>query len=126
MGWSSNFKFYKCSGKYTLKIASFKAGESTNKGTEYHEYTCETKDKESIRVTLYLVDKALWKYKTLVSATGLEAKGVVDFNTLPDSLIGRKFVGVVTERKVKSLDAESGDEVEKTYYEVSKFERLEA
>lgn len=112
-------------GKYTLKVASFKEGESINKGTEYHEYTCETKDKETIRVTLYLVDKALWRYKAFVKALGLEAKGNVNFNTLPETLMGRKFVGDVTARVVKQLDAGTGDEIEKTYYEVSRFEKIE-
>lgn len=111
-------------GVYTFKIKDMDEGQSSQ-GTDYHAYTCETKDGETIKVTLYLVDKALWKYKLFVKALGLEAKGNVDFESLPKSLIGRKFVGTITARVVKVLDAATGDETDKTFYEVSKFEKYE-
>lgn len=110
-------------GKYTLKVMSFENKVTAN-GTECHVFTCETKDKASIKVNLYVVEKALWKYKAFVKACGIDPKGSSDLATLAQSLIGRKFVGEVT-RQRDQINVETGLMEQSKYFEVSKFYKLE-
>lgn len=117
-------------GKYTLKIVDIAKDEDGNitqetaNGKEFHKYICETKDKERINVTLYLVEKALWKYKSFVKALGLEAKGNVNFDELPKSLVGRKFIGEV-KRCAPKMNVETGEMEESKYFEVTKYYPIE-
>lgn len=107
-------------GEYTFTIKAYETGESAN-GNEYHKYTCETADGESLNVSFYLTDKALWKYKMFVKALGLPTTGLVDFESLPSTLVGKQFVGEVTQRTSTRMNAETGAPEEKTYFEISKF-----
>lgn len=110
-------------GRYTLKITKFETKQTAN-GNECHVYLCENKEKEQIKVNLYLVDKALWKYKAFVKALGMEAKGQVNFEELPKSLIGRKFIGEV-KRQPDTINVETGLSEPSKYFEVAKFYPVE-
>lgn len=110
-------------GRHTLKIMSVKTDVSQN-GKEYHKYECENVDGEKISVTLYLVENAMWKYKNFIKACGLPGTGVVNFNELPKTLIGKKFVGEV-QKQADKLDVATGLKVESKYYEVAKFYPVE-
>lgn len=113
-------------GKYTLKVKEILKDESGNitqtsaNGKEFHKYLCETKDGEQITLSLYLVDNALWKYKAFVKACGLPTTGVVNFDELPKSLVGRKFVGEV-KRQPDKLDITTGEKVQSKYFNIEKF-----
>lgn len=106
-------------GTYTLKIMKFD-NKTTANGNECHSYTCQTKDGEQITVNLYLVEKAMWKYKQFVKACGLEARGSVNLDELPKSLIGRKFVGEV-KRCPDKMNIETGLMEPSKYFEVVKY-----
>ena len=110
-------------GVYTLKVIKHDSKDTAN-GNECHVYTCQTKDGDQINVNLYLVEKALWKYKAFVKACGLEAKGTVNFDELPKSLVGRKFKGEV-KRQPDKLNVETGLPEPSKYFEVVKFYPVE-
>ena len=118
-------------GKYTLKIVEVVKDENGNatltsaNGKEYHKYVCQTKEGEKISVSLYLVDNALWKYKAFVKACGLPTTGMVDFNTLPQMLLGRKFIGEV-KRQPDKINVETGLPEQSKYFDVAKFYPVEA
>lgn len=117
-------------GAYTLKIVDIAKDENGNvtqetpNGKEYHKYLCKTQDGEEINVTLYLVEKALWKYKKFVSACGLETKGQVNFDELPKLLLGKKFIGTV-KRQAPKMNVETGLMEESKYFEVAEFNKVE-
>jgi hypothetical protein len=110
-------------GEYTLKIMSHEEKETAN-GNDCHVYTCQTKDGEVIKVSLYLSEKALWKYKAFVKACGLPTTGSVNFNELPKSLVGRKFIGSV-KRQPPKTNVATGELEESKYFEVAKFYPVE-
>lgn len=120
-------------GTYTLKIVKVAEDDDgcttqmTANGNEFHKYICETKEGEKISVTLYLVDKAMWKYKAFLSACGIDTNGFVfdtdDFD--PESLIGKKFKGEVRRCPAK-INVETGAKEESKYFEVAKFYPIEA
>lgn len=117
-------------GRYTLKIveiAKNEDGEITQtsaNGKEFHKYICQTKEGDKISISLYLIDNALWKYKAFVKACGLPVTGMVNFNELPKSLIGRKFVGEV-KRQPDKINVETGLPEPSKYFEVAKFYPVE-
>lgn len=106
-------------GKYTLTIKSYKADVSQN-NKEFHKYECESEDGGKISVTLYLIDNAMWKYKAFMKACGLPGTGVVNLDTLPQTLVGKRFVGEV-QKQPDRIDIVTGNKVESKYYEVAKF-----
>lgn len=112
-------KYIDTEGSYTLKIVKFESKETAN-GNECHVYTCETQDKEKINVNLYVVDKALWKYKNFIKACGLEAKGEINWDNLTKSLIGKKFIGEVR-RQPDKPNVVTGEMEQSKYFEVAKF-----
>ena len=110
-------------GTYTLKVIDFESSVTAN-NNECHNYTCETKEGKQIRVDLYLVDKALWKYKAFASACGLNTEGACDTEELPKLLLGKKFIGEVT-RKPDRINIETGMPEQSKYFEVKKYHRIE-
>ena len=111
-------------GKYTLTIKNFTTGESQTNHTEYHKFECESADGEKISVTLYLVENAMWKYKAFVKACGFSGTGVVNLDTLPNALVGKKFVGEI-KKQADKIDIATGNKVESKYFEVAKFYPVE-
>ena len=111
-------------GKYTLTIKNFTIGESQTNHTEYHKYECESVDGEKISVTLYLVENAMWKYKAFIKACGLPGTGTVNLDILPNTLVGKKFVGEI-KKQADKIDIATGNKVESKYYEVAKFYPVE-
>lgn len=110
-------------GKYTLTIKKFTAGESQNQ-KEYHRFECESEEGAKISVTLYLIDTAMWKYKAFMKACGLPGTGVVNLETLPQTLVGKKFIGEV-QKQPDRLNVLTGMKEESKYYEVAKFYPVE-
>ena len=110
-------------GKYTLTIKKFESGESQN-GTEYHKFHCENPDGQMISIALYLVENAMWKYKNFIKACGLPGTGVVNLDTLPNALVGKKFIGEVQKQPDK-VNVVTGEKEESKYYELAKFYPVE-
>lgn len=110
-------------GKYTLKIVEHKRTTTAN-GNECDVYSCQTKDGEKINVSLYLVDKAMWKYKRFAKACGLNVSGSTDLDELPKTFIGKKFVGLV-KRQPDKLNVETGLPEKSKYFEVAEFYPVE-
>lgn len=110
-------------GKYTLTITGYKSDVSQN-GKEFHKFECESEDGGKINITLYLIENAMWKYKAFIKACGLPGTGVVNLDTLPQTLVGKKFVGDV-QKQPNRTDIVTGEVVESKYYEVSKFYPVE-
>lgn len=109
-------------GTYSFKVKGFKTGESTNTKTKFVEFECVTKDKEEMKVSFWLTDKAMFRYKLFVKACGLSTSGEVDLDELPKMLVGKKFNGVVEYKTVEKLNASTGVMEEKEYLEIVKFE----
>lgn len=115
-------------GQHTLKIIKVAEDEDGNttqvtaNGNEFHKYVCETQNHEKIYVTLYILEKAMWKYKAFLSALGLDTKGLVfDSDTFdPESLVGKFFIGEV-KRCPDKLNIETGLKEQSKYFEVVKF-----
>lgn len=118
--------------RYTLKIVEIAKDvngnitQTSSNGKEFHKYICETKEGERITLSLYLNDSALWKYKKFASACGINTKGgAVDFDTLPNQLLGRKFVGDV-KRQPPRPNIETGVIEESKYFNIEQFYPVEA
>lgn len=113
-------------GRYTLKVIEATKGEdgrytqTTANGKEFHKYVCSTKEGDKIAVTLWLSDAALWRYKKFASACGVPTTGNVDFDILPGSIVGRKFIADVKKQPDKT-DIVTGEVKESKFYEVSAF-----
>lgn len=106
-------------GRYLLKIIGFEEKTTANDKV-CHVFSCENIDHEKINVNLYLVDKAMWKYKMFVKACGVEAKGQFDTQEFPKTLIGKKFIGEVR-RQPDRTDIVTGDVIPGKYMEVKNF-----
>lgn len=119
-------------GTYTLKVVKVAEDEDGNttqltaNGNEYHKYICETQEHERISLSLYLVAKAMWKYKAFLTACGVTTKGmVIDTDEFdPATLVGKKFVGEVR-RCADVMDVETGEKVPSKYFEITKFYTVE-
>lgn len=110
-------------GKYTLKVMKFE-NKTTANGNDCHSFICQTKDGDQITVNLYLVEKAMWKYKNFVKACGVTASGVANLDELPKTLVGKKFIGEV-KRQPDRLNIETGEKEPSKYFEVAKFFPIE-
>lgn len=121
-------------GTYTLKVTKVAKDDdgnvtqiSANKNTEFHKYICENKDGEMISITLYITENSMWKYRAFLSACGVNVKGFVfDTDTfVPETLVGKKFVGEVR-RCAPKMNIVTGEKEESKYFEVVKFTPVEA
>ena len=106
-------------GEYNLKIMSYETGTTQN-GTGYHRYSCEDKNKKKIKVTLYLSEKSLFRYKLFLKALGLDPKGEIDIDAIPEKVIGKIFKCYIDKREPK-LNILTNEMEESKYYEVIKF-----
>ncbi len=117
-------------GRYTLKVMEALKGQDGNyrqttaNGKEFHKYLCATKEGEQINVTLWLTDSAMWRYKRFASACGVKTEGAFDLDSLPSTLVGRKFVAEVKKQPAKE-DIVTGEIKESKYYEVATFHKIE-
>ena len=116
-------KFIDTEGTYTFKITKYESKETPN-GNECHTYTCTAEDGGLINLSLYLVEKAMWKYKMFVKACGLKAEGMVNLDELPNQLVGKSFVGEV-KRQPDKLNIVTGLPEPSKYFEIAKFYAVE-
>lgn len=120
-------KYVSAKGKYTFTVKETKTIQ-TDKGNEGHVFTCLSADNEQIRVSLYITDSALWKYKIFASALGFNVEsGTVtaeSLNAIRVGSVGKSFVGTVEEKKSTKVNIATGLPEEKTYFEIVKFEKV--
>ena len=114
-------------GRYTLKIVDVAKDtdgcitQETATGTPFHKYVCEDRDGNRINNSLYMSEKAMWRYKSFLVAVGVDVKGmVIDTETFdPRTLIGKKFEADVVRCQPKLN--EKGEYEESKYFEIDKF-----
>lgn len=111
-------------GEYTLTIKKVTNGVSPQKGTEYHEFTCETAEKESIKFKLFLTETSMWKYKLLLKAVGAPTDQKMNLDELPSKLTNKTFIGVVVNKDVEKIDPLTGAITVKQYVEVNTFKPI--
>lgn len=118
-------------GRYTLKIMDVAKDTDGNitqltaSDTPFHKYVCEDRDGNRINISLYMSEKAMWRYKTFLVALDLDVKGmVIDTEKFdPRTLIGRKFAADVVRCQPK-LNAETGAYEESKFFECDKFYKV--
>lgn len=114
-------------GRYTLKIKEVAKDQDgcitqlTSTGTEFHKYVCEDINHNRINVSLYMSEKAIWRYKKFLIALGIDTTGMVlDSETFdPRTLIDKKFEADVV--RCQSKLNENGEMEESKYFEVENF-----
>lgn len=117
-------------GRYTLKVMEATKGQDGNytqttaNGKEYHKYICATKEGEQIQLTLWLSQSAMWRYKRFASACGVKTEGNFDLDSIPATMVGRKFIAEVKKQPDKQ-DIVTGEIKESKYYEIATFHKLE-
>lgn len=120
-------------GRYTLKIVDVAKDQDgcitqvTQSGTEFHKYVCETKEGSRINLSLYMSEKAMWRYKNFLVALGVDVKNMVfDSEKFdPRTLKDKKFEADVVRCQPK-LNAETGAYEESKYFEIDKFYPISA
>jgi dipeptidyl aminopeptidase/acylaminoacyl peptidase len=118
-------------GEYTLKVIDVAKDsdgnitQETSTGTPFHKYICETEDGARINNSLYMSDKAIWRYKQFLSALGVDVKGlVIDTDNFdPRKYIDKSFKATVVRCQPKLN--EYGEYEESKYFEISKFYKIE-
>ena len=108
-------------GKYTLTVRDVDFITTTN-GNPCHVFDCETADGEWIKVSIYLTEKSMWKYKNFIKALGHSGSGNIDEEMTSKACIGKSFVGTVDKQMRENMV--TGEKEESKYFEVIKFERL--
>lgn len=109
-------------GTYTLVVKSLDVTEGDTDKPTKHSFVCESEDGETIRLNLYLTEKALWKYKLFLKALGHPAEGIVDLDKVSKGCIGKKFIGVVKRAKPR-INIVTNELEESKYFEIVKFEK---
>lgn len=107
-------------GKYTFIVKGVEFVTTSN-GNPCHVFDCETIDGESIKLSIYLTEKSMWKYKNFIKALGHPGVGNIDEESTSKMCVGKSFVGTVA-KQVKE-DLVTGEKVESKYFEIVKFER---
>lgn len=108
-------------GKYTLTIKSVDFITTTN-GNPCHSFSCVTEDGEWIKVSIYLTEKSMWKYKQFIKALGHPGTGLIDEVAISNACVGKSFIGTV-EKSIRE-NLVTGEKEESKYFEVIKFEKL--
>lgn len=107
-------------GVYTFTIKKYEPKINSNE-KPYDRYFIESVDGEAMMVDFYIQENALFRYKAFLSALGVDVSiKSIDLNTLPQTLIGKIFIGTV-KRRAPQLDLLTGDMVESKYFDIVKF-----
>lgn len=110
-------------GTYTFKVGDVETQISKN-GDDMVVVNCDTKDEGSLRMYFLLNDKNLWKIKKFATAVDETALKNSDPEEVLKSLLGKKFIGVVTKQPPR-LDPQTQTMVEGKYLEISSYRKFE-
>ena len=106
-------------GYYVLKISGYETGTSEMKGTPYIRFKCVTESNESINVTFYMSEKALWRFKKFIMALGHPGTGTVNPLQIANQCIGRSLKIVCNHPE--TIDPVTNQKVAGKYLEVKDF-----
>lgn len=110
-------------GTYTFKVGDVETQLSKN-GDDMVVVNCDTKDEGSLRLYFLLNQNNLWKIKKFAMAVDESALSKPDPTDVLQSLVGKKFIGVVTRQKPR-LDPVTQQMVEGKYLEISSYRKYE-
>lgn len=110
-------------GTYTFKVGDVETQLSKN-GDDMVVVNCDTKDEGSLRLYFLLNQNNLWKIKKFAMAVDESALSKPDPTDVLQSLVGKKFIGVVTRQKPR-LDPVTQQMVEGKYLEISAYRKYE-
>lgn len=111
-------------GTFEFKITKFE--EVTPQDYCIYKFNCETNDGRYLIGSFFMDEKSLWKFNKLTTALGytedmLDGR---DAKEVAEELIGKKFNGKVIKKVKNKVNAETGEEEEISYYEISTFDKL--
>ena len=66
-------------GEYVVSISGVDQGVSTNTGTPYLKFECKTENDEYINISLYLTEKAMWRFKKFIMASPVPEFALTSF-----------------------------------------------
>lgn len=110
-------------GTYTFKVGDVDT-QISKSGDDMVVVNCDTKDEGSLRMYFLLNDKNLWKIKKFATVVDETALKNDDPEQVLRSLLGKKFVGVVTRQKPR-LDPVTQQMVDGKYLEISAYRKYE-
>ena len=113
-------KFVTEPGRYTFTVKGVEFITTTN-GNPCHVFNCETSDGESLKLSIYLTEKSMWKYKNFIKTLGHPGTGNIDEESVSKQCVGKSFVGTVAKQIKENLV--TGEKEESKYFEIVKFER---
>lgn len=108
-------------GKYTLTVRGVKFVTTKNQNP-CHTFECESEDGEWIKLSIYLTEKSMWKYKNFIKALGHPGTGTINEEETSKQCIGKSFIGTVAKQIVENLV--TGEKEESKYFEITKFEKI--
>ena len=114
----SDKKYLKEDGEYEVTITGYDKGTTSN-GTSYLMFECKTDNDEYISTSLYLSDKAMWKFKKFLMALGHPGVGNIEVEEAAKQCLNRRFVVVCSHRD--SVDPVTNEKIRSKYLEVVDF-----
>lgn len=105
-------------GDHTLKITNFETKQVNEKLV--HSFTCINRDKQSVKLDLFITEKAMFRYKQLLKALGHDAKGTIDVSEVSPKLVGKYFIGTL-KRKAPKYNAATNTEEPSKYFDIVDF-----
>ena len=106
-------------GEYVVSITSVDQGVSTNTGTPYLKFECKTENDEYINISLYLTEKAMWRFKKFIMALGHPGTGTVNPLQIANQCIGRSLKIICNHPE--TIDPVTNQKVAGKYLEVKDF-----
>lgn len=89
---TSGKTYLKDDGQYEVTVVDYAKGTADNTGTPYIKFECKTDKDEYISLSLYLTDKAFWKFKKFLTALGHPGTGNIDVYEAANQCKGRRLV----------------------------------
>ena len=118
---SDGKKYLKKDGEYVVTIASYEPGTSTNTGTPYIKFECKTDSEEYINLSLYLTEKAFWRFKKFLMCLGHSGTGSIDPYEAAAHAVGRRLKISCAHRE--TVDPVTNQKTIGQYLEVVNFEK---
>ena len=114
----SDKKYLKEDGEYVVTVVGYEKGVTSN-GTQYIKFECKTDNDEYISTSLYLTDKALWKFKKFLMALGHPGVGGIDSEEAAKQCLNRKMIVNCSHRE--TVDPVTNEKIASKYLEVVDF-----
>lgn len=116
----SDKKYLKEDGEYVVTVSGYEKGTTSN-GTPYLKFECKTDNEEYISTSLYLSEKAMWKFKKFLLALGHPGVGGIEVEDAAKQCLNRRFVVVCSHRD--TVDPVTNEKTQSKYLEVVDFRK---